>query len=112
MSLIQEVQTLADLPRLLATAQGSKIALITEDQQISYQDLHAISNRIANALTAAGVVAGDRIAMLARDSVASVPMLFGVAKVGAVLVKINWRLAADEDRKSTRLNSSHIPLSR
>ena len=96
MSLIQEVQTLADLPRLLASAQGPKIALITEDQQISYQDLHAISNRIANALIAAGVVAGDRIAMLARDSVASVAMLFGVAKVGAVLVNINWRLAADE----------------
>ena len=82
--------------RLLALAQGPKIALITEEQQISYQDLHAISNRVANALTAAGVVAGDRIAMLARDSVASVAMLFGVAKVGAVLVNINWRLAADE----------------
>jgi acyl-CoA synthetase (AMP-forming)/AMP-acid ligase II len=70
--------------------------LIVEDQRICYQELEAFSNRAANALIGAGIVAGDRIAMLARDSVASVATLFGVAKAKAVLVNINWRLAADE----------------
>ena len=96
MNLIQGVQTLADLPAILASSQGAKTALIVEDQQISYQGLEAASNRVANALIGAGVVAGDRIAVLARDSLASVTMLFGVAKAGAALVNINWRLAADE----------------
>src|SRR5229473_619224 len=96
MSLTQKVQTLAGLPAILASVQGSKIALIVEDQQVSYQDLENTSNQVANALIAAGVVVGDRVAVLARDSVALVTMLFGVAKAGAVLVNINWRLAADE----------------
>src|SRR5205823_6755423 len=70
--------------------------LITGNQRISYEDLDASSNRVANALIATGVMPGDRIAMLARDSVAAVIMLFGVAKAKAVLININWRLTADE----------------
>src|SRR5205085_7535117 len=96
MSLVQQIQTLADLPRVLTINQGSKTALITGNQRISYEDLDASSNRVANALIATGVMPGDRIAMLARDSVAAVIMLFGVAKAKAALININWRLTADE----------------
>lgn len=96
MSLTQEIQTLADLPRALSAEVGSNVALIMEDQRITYQELDSFSNRIANGLISAGVIAGDRIAMLARDSVASVAVLFGVAKAKAVLVNINWRLVPDE----------------
>ena len=96
MNPIQEIQTLADLPRTLSADRGSNVALIMDGRKISFQELDTLSNRVANALIGAGIVAGDRIAMLARDSFASVAMLFGVAKARAVLVNINWRLAADE----------------
>jgi long-chain acyl-CoA synthetase len=102
MNLIQEIQTLAGLPRILSRDRGSSVALIIENRKINYQELDELSNRVANALIEAGVVSGDRIALLARDSVASVTMLFGVAKAKAILVNINWRLAADEIANTLR----------
>jgi long-chain acyl-CoA synthetase len=54
------------------------------------------SSKVANALAAAGIGPGDRIAFLDKNGLAYFDVLFGAAKLNAVTVAVNWRLAAPE----------------
>ena len=51
---------------------------------------------MAQAVTAAGLVAGDRLAVLLRNVPEFYALLFGAARAGVVLVALNWRLAPPE----------------
>lgn len=62
----------------------------------TYADLNARANRAANWLRSIGIGVGDRVSILAQNSVAFVDLLYGVAKIGAVLAPLNWRLVASE----------------
>lgn len=62
----------------------------------SYADLNARANRTANWLRGLGIGVGDRVSILAHNSVAFVDLLYGVAKIGAVFAPLNWRLAPAE----------------
>jgi O-succinylbenzoate-CoA ligase len=88
---------LGDVLRDAARACGDKPALIFEGStSYSYGDLDRRSNQVAHMLRAAGVGKGDRVAILAKNCVAYVDVLFGVAKLGAIFTLINWRLAPAE----------------
>ena len=43
-----------------------------------------------------GVHAGDRVSMLAHNSVAYLDMFYGLAKIGVIFTPLNWRLTARE----------------
>lgn len=77
-----------------------KVALIDGNtgQQISYADFERRSNALASALRGKGVRKGDRVAMMAFNSPQFMEVAFAVAKLGAVLVPINFRLMAPEVR--------------
>lgn len=62
----------------------------------SFAELDAGSNRVANALVAAGLKPQDRVAYLGFNDIAYFEALLGAAKAGMVMVGINWRLAAPE----------------
>jgi acyl-CoA synthetase (AMP-forming)/AMP-acid ligase II len=96
MGLIDDVTTLADLPRIVSRVCPDKPALIVEDRSLGFGDLESLTNRIANALLREGVAAGDRVALLGRESLDSLALLLGIAKANGVCVGLNWRLAADE----------------
>jgi fatty-acyl-CoA synthase len=66
------------------------------DQRLTYAELDAGSERWAAALRALGVAAGDRVALLAGNSAEAVALFGGCLRTGAVLVPLNWRLAAPE----------------
>ncbi len=51
---------------------------------------------VAGTLHQAGVAPGDRVALLAPNSVDFVVALFATARIGAVLVPLNWLLTAPE----------------
>ncbi len=91
-----QLRTLVDVARTHAAKQPDAIAMICEGRRIDYATLHRVSNQVAHGLAAAGVRAGDRVAYLGKESEHYYELLFGAAKCGAVLVPINWRLAADE----------------
>ena len=90
------IQTLADLPRVQAAQFPNARALIFRGQELTYRQLELHSNRVATALLNSGIQAGSRVAILAKDSLSSYEVLFGCAKIGVVLVPINWRLTAPE----------------
>ena len=66
------------------------------DVRLTFAELNARSNRIANAFVAAGIQKGERVALLLMNSAEFVEAFFALGKVGAVVVPLNWRLVPDE----------------
>ena len=64
--------------------------------EYTYRELNARANRLANWLRGLGVVKGDRVAILAQNSIVYVDLLYGLAKLGAILAPLNWRLTVRE----------------
>lgn len=69
---------------------------ISSGRRLTYLDLNARTNRVANAMTDGGLSAGDRVATLLMNGAEFIESFFGVAKTGGVVVALNWRLVADE----------------
>jgi len=97
------IQTLGDIVREHATGRPEKTALTYVQNSVaeahrawSFAELDADSNRIANALLAEGIRPGERIAYLDKNAPEYYLYLFGGAKVNAVSVAVNWRLAVPE----------------
>ncbi len=66
-------------------------------RRFTYAQLNARANRLANYMREClGVQAGDRVSMLAHNSVAYLDMFYGLAKIGAIFTPLNWRLTAAE----------------
>ncbi len=89
-------QTLADLLRRSAKRHPGKTAIICGAVEWSYAEFDAVCDRLAAGLSAQGVVKGSRIAVLARNSHGFAAIRFALARLGAVLVPINFMLKAEE----------------
>jgi fatty-acyl-CoA synthase len=89
-------QTLFDLLRRSAAREPGKTAIVCGDLRWTYGELYDVTERLAAGLAQRGVAKGDRIAILARNSHAFVALRFALARLGAVLVPINFMLKADE----------------
>lgn len=79
------------------------------DFRMTYQELNASCNQLANAFAASGISKGERVALLLMNSREFMEAYYALAKVGAVVVPLNWRLVPDElefilkDSGTTRL---------
>lgn len=69
---------------------------VSANRRFTYAQLNDRTNQVANALTSLGVGKGDRVALLMMNSHEFVTGFFAIAKVGAVIVPLNWRLVPDE----------------
>ncbi len=69
---------------------------IASQRRLTYSELDARCNRLANALVDGGLETGDRVATLLMNGSEFVEVFFGAARVGGVIVSLNWRLVADE----------------
>jgi long-chain acyl-CoA synthetase len=98
----------ADVIRGHAAERPQAVALRCGERELTYAELHERSSRLAQALLAAGVGVGSRVAYLDRSSPEVVELLFAASKIGAVLVPLNWRLAVPE--LAAVLADSHAPV--
>lgn len=73
-----------------------RIALQDEQSSITFKQLDERTNQLANALTNMGVVAGDRVAILAWNRSAIVEVEMTLYKTGMVRVPVNARLSDEE----------------
>ncbi|WP_340140781.1 AMP-binding protein [Novosphingobium sp. MBES04] len=62
----------------------------------SWRALDRRASEVAHALSAEGVNPGDRVAFIGKGSDRFFELLFGAARLGAVLVPLQWRLAVPE----------------
>ena len=65
-------------------------------ERLTFAELSERSARVGNALLAAGVRPGERVGLLLMNGPEFVESFFAVARIGAVVVPLNWRLVADE----------------
>ena len=90
------ISSTADVIRTHASERGDKVAIIQDDFEQTWAELDERSNRVANALRDAGVGAEDRVAFIDKNGYEYFEVLFGAAKLNAVTVNVNWRLAPPE----------------
>lgn len=73
-----------------------RVAVEAEDRTSTFAELDRVARRQAADLVRRGVGPGDRVALIARNRADSVALLFACSRVGACLLPVNDRLAADE----------------
>jgi O-succinylbenzoic acid--CoA ligase len=71
-------------------------ALLADGRGVSFAELSAWADGLAALLAAAGARAGDRVALLARNSTAFAAAVHAGPRAGVVLVPLNARLAPAE----------------
>lgn len=88
--------SLGDVLRRTAQRVPGKTAIVCGKVSWTYTEFDAVCTRFARALIARGVAAGDRVAILSRNSHAFAAARFALARMGAVMVPVNFMLNADE----------------
>ena len=88
--------TLGDLLRRTAQRLPDKPAIVCGSMRWTYAEFDRVVNRLAHGVAAEGIGAGDRVAVLSRNSHAFAAIRFALARLGAVLVPINFMLNAEE----------------
>ena len=84
---------------LHAAKTPAKAAIRFEDRDISFAMLAQKIEWIASALAACGAKRGDCVAFLGYNSPEMLALLFACARLGALFMPLNWRLAAPEHRQ-------------
>src|SRR4030081_1086828 len=88
---------LSDLIERNAAFTPDKAATIFEDEVLSYAAFNTRIEQTARALNAEfGVSHGDRVAILSLNRPDYLVLLYACARLGAMLVPLNWRLAVAE----------------
>ncbi|WP_420751146.1 class I adenylate-forming enzyme family protein [Rhodococcus sp. O3] len=87
---------IGDLIRRAGAQFGSAPALIHEDRVVSFAEFDELTDRLGNALLAAGLTAGDRVAVLMPNGIDGVVAYYAIAKAGLVRVPLNVRETASE----------------
>lgn len=83
-------------PARRARTDPRAVALVEGDHRTTYGDLDSRVNRLANALSDRGVGPGDRVAYLGFNAITFAETMFAVARLGAVFLPVNTRLAPAE----------------
>ena len=89
---------LADLFELVADAVPEREAIVSPARRLTFRQLEERSNRLANALTAAGVAAGDHIGLQLLNGSEYVEGMLAAFKLSAVPVNVNFRYVEAELR--------------
>ncbi len=84
------------IPYKRAQLTPDRTALVYEDQPVTYRELNQRVNKAAHMLEKKGIKKGDRVALLLLNCVEFLEVYFALAKLGAILVPLNWRLAGPE----------------
>ncbi|MGY0492527.1 FadD3 family acyl-CoA ligase [Streptomyces sp. WG-D5] len=100
--------TVPELVRDAAERHGGREAVVEGRTRISYAELGERVERAAAACVAAGVTAGDRVALWAPNTLDWIVSALGAVSAGAVLVPLNTRFKGAEaadilDRSRARL---------
>ncbi len=88
--------SLGDLPRRTAARSPDRTALVDGEVRLSFAELDAVVDRAAASLHELGLVKGDRLALLSHNYWQLVVLSFATARLGVVLVPVNFMLTAPE----------------
>ncbi|WP_048554304.1 AMP-binding protein, partial [Nostocoides japonicum] len=86
-------QALGDLPHRTASRVPDKLALVGGGRRFTYAELAAV---VDAGVADAGLAKGDRLALLSHNCWEFVALSFAAARIGVVLVPVNFMLSAPE----------------
>lgn len=73
----------------------NKIAIVDWSQdslrKFTFGDIEDYSNRVAVFLYSKGIVKGDKVAIISKNSFEYLVTLYGIFRIGAVAVPLNWK---------------------
>jgi 4-hydroxybenzoate-CoA ligase len=84
------------IDRNVAEGRGGKTAFIDPERSVTYAELQAAVNRVANLLLASGLEPEDRVALVMLDTVDFPAVFWGAIKAGIVPVAINTLLSTEQ----------------
>jgi fatty-acyl-CoA synthase len=87
---------LGDLPRRSARRVPTRTALVDGDVRLTFAELDAAVDRTAAALASRGLAKGERLALLSHNCWQYAVLSFACARLGVVLVPVNFMLGPDE----------------
>ena len=93
---VAAIASVADISRYQARVRPDAVALWFEGRETTFAELDARANACANALLAAGLGPGDRVACLAKNNDDFFVLWLGAVKARVCLAPVNWRLAPPE----------------
>ncbi|MEW6615638.1 MAG: long-chain fatty acid--CoA ligase [Thermodesulfobacteriota bacterium] len=85
-----------DWIRKRAILSSGKTAVIFEEKEFSYRQVNERTNQLAHAMVDSGIKKGDRVAVLFYNCHQFLEVYFAAAKLGAIFVPLNFRLAGPE----------------
>ena len=88
--------SIANIVRRFAAETPDGTAIKFGSRRVSWRELDQRSTRAAAGLQASGISRQQRVAFLAKNCLEYFEVLFGAAKLNAVVVAVNWRLAPAE----------------
>lgn len=90
--------TLGDILTRTTARFPQKLAFTFKNRQVTYQQLNALVNQTANGMREAGIQKENRLAILSKNSLDYVIVIFAAARLGAVLIPINYMLKEKDIR--------------
>jgi len=87
-----------------------KVAVVSGDRRFTYEEFNRRVNRQVHALTAAGLVKGDRVAVIANNTAEALEAVGAAAKGGFVHVPVSFRLSPREIEQILRHSGARLLL--
>lgn len=88
--------TLGDLLTRTAARNPHKQAFTFKERTVTYEQLDELVNQTAHGMLEKGIQKGDRLALLSKNSLDFVVVVFAAAKIGAVTIPINYMLRKND----------------
>jgi len=88
----------------------NRTAVLFEDKALTYAEVDELSNRFANVLASKGINRGGRLAILANNSLYSMPVDFACIKAGAARTPLNARLSVNEHEHMLRETDARLVI--
>ncbi|MDI9569987.1 MAG: AMP-binding protein [Pseudomonadota bacterium] len=88
--------TIYDLIARNAARYDRREAVTSGDDTMSFGEFHRRGDAFAAGLLGEGLAAGERIALLAGNGPDFLPLCAAAARIGAIVVPVNWRLGPEE----------------
>ncbi|TFJ93250.1 fatty acyl-CoA synthetase [Lentibacillus salicampi] len=88
--------TLGDLLARTRDRMPEKFAFVYNGQRLNYAELDDLVNQTARAFLEDGMEKGDMVTVMSRNSLDFVIVNFALARMGAVMIPINYMLSAED----------------
>ena len=89
-------QSIGDIPRRSAARSPDKLAVVHRDVRLTFAEFDTLIDRVAAALHSEGLTRGDRLAFLSHNCWQYPVLNFATARLGVVLVPVNFMLTGGE----------------